>query len=296
MRELKKLVKKELREFGCKKELCRNDVEPLYYLSKTYCELMKISHMEEAEERKRLYKMLGYNYIDDDFEMSAEGQFYFGYNMDDSDYMSDYHMPYIHRKGYNPIRRENYAGLPERDRRMGRNEYSDRNERSYDNNRDYSREDGRYNDGRYNDNRGRYVNMPEVYSQYRQKGYDPSKKEGWKDTHGSSELDKHEIKDWLDGMENEDGSMGAKWSKEETTALAKSHGIMLGDKISEEEWNLAMNMFYSDYCKTAKKYGVDRPDYYADLAKDFLMDKDSVDAKEKLAAYYENIVKPAQEE
>ena len=52
-----------------------------------------------------------------------------------------------------------------------------------------------------------------------------------------------------------------------------------------------MNMMYSDYCKVAKKYGVDRPEYYADLAKAFLRDKD-FDGKpeEKLYIYYKAIV------
>lgn len=41
------------------------------------------------------------------------------------------------------------------------------------------------------------------------------------------------------------------------------------------EWYVAMNAMYSDYCETAKKLNVDRPDYYAHMAKDFLKDKDA---------------------
>lgn len=54
---------------------------------------------------------------------------------------------------------------------------------------------------------------------------------------------------------------------------------------------LAMNMMYSDYCKVAKKYGADTPEFYADMAKAFLRDKD-FDGKpeEKLYLYYKTIV------
>lgn len=46
---------------------------------------------------------------------------------------------------------------------------------------------------------------------------------------------------------------------------------------------------YSDYCAVAKKHGVNNVDFYADLAKAWLHDKDAV--KDKAAAYYEYIVK-----
>ena len=36
----------------------------------------------------------------------------------------------------------------------------------------------------------------------------------------------------------------------------------------------------------AREYGVDRPDYYAKMAKAFLMDRDGGGAEKKIAAYY----------
>lgn len=64
-------------------------------------------------------------------------------------------------------------------------------------------------------------------------------------------------------------------------------------KMTKEKYKhyLAMNMVYSDYCKVAKKYGVDTPEFYADMAKAFLRDKD-FDGKpeEKLYLYYKSIV------
>lgn len=54
---------------------------------------------------------------------------------------------------------------------------------------------------------------------------------------------------------------------------------------------ITMSMMYSDYCKTAKKHGVDRADFYADLACDFLFDVDRVSPTEKLYWYFEKIAK-----
>lgn len=43
------------------------------------------------------------------------------------------------------------------------------------------------------------------------------------------------------------------------------------------------------YCKVAEEYGVgDKSDFYADMAKAFLMDKDAGDGK--LAKYYRHVV------
>jgi hypothetical protein len=44
----------------------------------------------------------------------------------------------------------------------------------------------------------------------------------------------------------------------------------------------------SDYGKVAKKYGVDKADFYADLAKAWLDDKDAVPGKAMI--YYDCIV------
>lgn len=289
MHELKKLIKKELECFGKKNELCKTDVEPIYFLSKAYCELAKVERMEKAEEKRKFLEMLGYSDMNDDFSMEASGDFSLMYNMPD-----EYDMPmYYHAmKGYNPYGRRN----------MGRRNYSDRysqqNRDSFDMDRsgdrrmnessDYSNQydSNRYDGERYDS--GRYSDYP--YRMNRQKGYDPSMKDGYKEGHGKKELSDEELKSWVKEMHNEDGSTGEKYTVDQTTALAKQHGVVLGDEVSEHEWWATVNAMYSDYCKTAKKYGIDKPDYYADLAKDFLFDEDAVEAKEKLYAYYHNIV------
>lgn len=93
---------------------------------------------------------------------------------------------------------------------------------------------------------------------------------------------------WTEHMENDDGSMGAHWTLEQTTAVANSIGVHVDPWI----WFAAMNMMYSDYWESATRYGVDRPEYYADLAKEFLFDKDAGGPEAKIAGYYHGIVEP----
>ena len=54
--------------------------------------------------------------------------------------------------------------------------------------------------------------------------------------------------------------------------------------------NATMNMMYSDYYNTAMKFGVCTPEFFGELAKEFLFDMDGPAPKEKLAAYYRGIV------
>ena len=93
---------------------------------------------------------------------------------------------------------------------------------------------------------------------------------------------------WTKHMENDDGSMGAHWTLEQTTAVANSIGVHVDPWI----WFAALNMEYSDNFDVAQKYGLDRPEYYADLAKAFLFDKDGGGPEAKIAGYYHGIVEP----
>lgn len=94
--------------------------------------------------------------------------------------------------------------------------------------------------------------------------------------------------EWAKDMKNTDGSSGAHWSMEDTETVRKARNI--NDCKPEDFW-IAMNMMYSDYQGVAKKYGIDKPEFYADMARGFLMDKDSKQGREKLEAYYEYVVK-----
>lgn len=93
---------------------------------------------------------------------------------------------------------------------------------------------------------------------------------------------------WTEHMENDDGSKGAHWTLEQTTAVANSIGVHVDPWI----WFAALNMEYSDNFDVAQKYGLDRPEYYADLAKAFLFDEDGGGPEAKIAGYYHGIVEP----
>lgn len=89
--------------------------------------------------------------------------------------------------------------------------------------------------------------------------------------------------EWLLNMQNEDDTTGAHWTLAETNQF-KPEGV------SDYCWECAMNMMYSDYYSVAIAHGTNTPEFYADLAKAFLFDKDAKSAKDKIAAYYNCIV------
>lgn len=101
-------------------------------------------------------------------------------------------------------------------------------------------------------------------------------------------LTSYDAKEWAKNLKNSDGSSGAHWSMEDTETVRKARNI--NDCKPEDFW-ITMNMMYSDYQGVAKKYGIDKPEFYADMARGFLMDKDSKQGREKLEAYYYHVVK-----
>lgn len=100
------------------------------------------------------------------------------------------------------------------------------------------------------------------------------------------EFTREDAEKWVSHMENEDGTTGERWTMEQTDAVANITGVHVKSCV----WWAAMNMMYSDYYGVAAKYGLDRPEFYADLAKAFLMDKDAGGAEEKMAGYYHGVV------
>ena len=86
-------------------------------------------------------------------------------------------------------------------------------------------------------------------------------------------------------MVNEDGSKGAHWNMDQTKQVMEQRGI----QCDPVEFYIAMNMMYSDYYPVAKKLNVNSVDFYADMAKAFLDDKDA--GKDKLAKYFAYVVK-----
>lgn len=91
--------------------------------------------------------------------------------------------------------------------------------------------------------------------------------------------------EWTGKMKNEDGSKGPHWTMDQTKQMMKQKGI----DCDETEFYAVLNAMYSDFSGVAQKHGVHKQDFYLDLAKAFLEDKDAV--KDKAAAYYMYIVK-----
>ena len=92
--------------------------------------------------------------------------------------------------------------------------------------------------------------------------------------------------EWMDNLQNADGSRGAHWTFDEVKNLMQSRGVQADPLII---W-VGMNAEYSDSVMLNRKYGVDRPEYYLDAAViRWLNDKDAV--KDKAAMYYTYVVK-----
>lgn len=155
--------------------------------------------------------------------------------------------------------------------------------------------DGRYgepmNRGRSRDSRGRYNDgrdgmrgRDEERDGYRIYNHaDPEKAKSMKKL-TDSDYDK-----WLEDMEGADGTMGPMWTEDETSSVAKKIGIDF-KKYTPKVFQVAMDMMYSDYCEVAEKFDVDKPEFYAEMAKAYLEDEDSIKGGDKLSAYYEYIV------
>ncbi len=88
---------------------------------------------------------------------------------------------------------------------------------------------------------------------------------------------------WVSKLKNTDPEhpVGPKWSRETIKPLAMKHGFNTPEK--QLEFWVVMNMMYSDYAETAKKNGVSNMDFFADMAKAWMKDKDAVE--HKTAAY-----------
>lgn len=152
-------------------------------------------------------------------------------------------------------------------------------------------------DGRYDDARSEYRRGSDYREDDRRdyaEDYDRDERYGEyrRDYHDDEPLKikERDMKEWEHKFQNADGTSGVKFKKEQVQAIAKQEGVTF-DKFSLDELFLATNMIYSDYCVAARKFGVDRPDFYVCIAKAFLCDDDfDGEPSEKLAMYYYCIV------
>lgn len=103
-----------------------------------------------------------------------------------------------------------------------------------------------------------------------------------KERRANRRFDKHTAEEWVEGMENEDGSRGGKWTMEQTEKLRKQNGL----EVDPVEFWAAMNASYSDLSKLAEKHGVNTPEFWVDYVMEFwFCDKDA--GEHKVARYYE---------
>ena len=162
-----------------------------------------------------------------------------------------------------------YADYAEYDSRQNYNDYA-----SWDyarNGRDYERSGQSGNDYGYGYGIGMFDYDTEDY------GYGRD---------GAHKLSRREIKKWEKGLENADGTKGAKWQVDQIKQIAQQQGIKF-DEYSPELFAVVMNSLYSDYCKVL---GAD-PIMYAKLTKAWLEDDDfEGEPEEKAMLYYKCIV------
>lgn len=118
-------------------------------------------------------------------------------------------------------------------------------------------------------------------------GYDYNMHDYGKSQYGK--LSHEDIEHWKKHMENQDGTRGEHFKEDQVAQIARQIGLN-PNEYGEDVFGLVVNMVYSDYCGVAKKYGIDRPDFYGELAKAFLHDKDfEGDPEEKVYLYYKCI-------
>ena len=94
----------------------------------------------------------------------------------------------------------------------------------------------------------------------------------------SAPVDEHTARKWVQKMDG-----GEHFKMEQ----AEQHRMSICPDCDKFSFYVAMNAMYSDHCETAKKLNIDRPDYYAYMAKDFLKDADA--KPHKLRRYMEYI-------
>jgi len=173
-----------------------------------------------------------------------------------------------HDKRYNP-----YGGEPE--------VYKDQRRESYGGEINYEQPDGRRGNISYYKTRqpqqGGQQGKHEKMMGFQQNGHE-SRDEGFT---------RETAMEWVAGMEDKDGVKGGAYSWHQAQQYGRNMGITGEERLLE--FYAAMNAMESDFRQAGKKFGVDKPEFYACLAKLWLEDPDAVDNKAE--EYYRHIVK-----
>lgn len=206
------------------------------------------------------------------------------------------HMPpYLERPGMNDMRRMNdepdgqnpYGGQPEVYRKQQERRNDGEMRRMTDGKTsageiDYNRPDGGYGKVSY------FMHKTDPMGQHDGKEhFEQPRQIGFQSHDQQKPLDKQKVMEWVEEMEDDDGVRGGKYTWHQVQQYAMNMGITGQQRLLEMYW--AMNAMYADYHKAAKKFGVDKPEFYAHMAKCFLEDPDAVD--NKVEEYVKHIVK-----
>lgn len=142
------------------------------------------------------------------------------------------------------------------------------------------RQDPPENNYRMGDDGSRMVGFEGNYSMTTNGGGQSRMQMGHAESRGreSKHLDQHTAKRWVE-------EMGECFTMEETMEALKKRKC----KCEPLEFWVIVNAMKSDYPKLAAKYGVDHLDFYADMAVEWLEDRDAKPGK--AVRYWENIVK-----
>ncbi len=98
-----------------------------------------------------------------------------------------------------------------------------------------------------------------------------------------------ELTKWVNSMwhtVNGEKQMGAKWTIEQTSAVATQYSVKF-EHITHMEWWVAMNAMWHDHYNTAVITNMTQEvKFFVCLAKDFLFDEDGKAPAERLYCYY----------
>ena len=119
------------------------------------------------------------------------------------------------------------------------------------------------------------MNKPERDTHSRDRDYDHDASD-----HMHEPITEHKARKWVEKM-----TTGEKYKPEITEQMRAS----FCPDCDKWEFYVAMNAMYADYRKTAQEMGMDKADFYARHARDFIKDDDA--APGKVARYMETIPK-----
>lgn len=126
-----------------------------------------------------------------------------------------------------------------------------------------------------------YNNAYNAVCQWSENSYSSASKQSG----SSSEISEETAKEWTNKMQNEDGTQGPHWTLEQAKQIMAQRKIGYPPQCF---W-VILNSIYSDYSTVAKKHGLGGSlDFYVDMAKSWLDDKDA--GPDKIAKYYQYVV------